>query len=60
MSQYLNENGVKYKVVVGGRTLTEGVSRTQAEILVSNLSEQDRTIASVIPITDNGNQVLLG
>lgn len=60
MSQYLNENSVKYKVVVGGRTLTEGVSRTQAEILVSNLSEQDRTIASVIPITDNGNQVLLG
>ncbi|WAX21792.1 hypothetical protein [Stenotrophomonas phage RAS14] len=60
MSQNLNETTVKYKVVVGARVLTEGVSKTQADILVANLPESERTSAAVIPMAGNGGQVLLG
>lgn len=60
MSNNLNQTAVKYKVVVGSRVLTEGVSKTQADILIANLEESERSVASAIPMAGNGGQVLLG
>jgi hypothetical protein len=59
MSTNLNQTTVKYKVVVGSRVLTEGVSKTQADILIANLEESERNVASAIPMAGSG-QVLLG
>lgn len=56
----LNETSVKYKVVVGSRVLTEGVSKTQADILIAGLEESERARAAAIPIAGNGGQFLLG
>jgi hypothetical protein len=59
MSTNLNQTTLKYKVVVGSRVLTEGVSKTQADILIANLEESERNVASAIPMAGSG-QVLLG
>lgn len=60
MQQSLNEDEIKYKVMVGNKVISESLSRTGADIIFNQLSEDDRRRASIIPIATNGNQVLLG
>lgn len=56
----LNDSPTKYQVKVGSRIVGEALSRTAADILISQLSESEKLQASIIPITADGKQVLLG
>lgn len=57
----LSENEtIKYRVVYDGSTLLEAVPRMVAEQFVANLAKNVRENVIIIPVTDGGQQVLLG
>lgn len=51
---------LKYRVVCQGSVLLEAVSKTIAEQFVSKLAKSTQREVQIIPITSDGNQVLLG
>lgn len=57
----INENtSVKYRVMVGGNVLLETFSLSSAEQFVSTLTETTQRNVQIVPITEDGAQVLLG
>jgi hypothetical protein len=60
MTYPLDSTPTKYQVKVAGRVVGEAFSRAQADLIVSQLSESEKTQAVVVPVASNGNQVLLG
>jgi hypothetical protein len=57
----LNENvNIKYRVVYNNNTLLESVPKSVADNFVSTLAKNVQENVSIIPITDDGLQVLLG
>lgn len=62
MSQMLHEvDEVKYVVKVNGVTVSVPfTSRMIAEQHIANLPADQQPIAEVVPVTENGQQVLLG
>ena len=56
-----NQNDVLYVVMVEGREVsTRYQSQQMAEMQIQNLSEEMKAKAVVVPVTENGAQVLLG
>lgn len=60
MTQPLDSNPTKYQVRVAGRVVGEAFSRAQADIIVSQLPENEKAKAIIETVASNGNQVLLG
>ncbi|QDJ96351.1 hypothetical protein Xoosp13_164 [Xanthomonas phage Xoo-sp13] len=60
MTYPLSENPTKYQVRVSGKLIGEVPSRLAAEILLGTLTESEKSQASIVPVSDSGNQVLLG
>lgn len=57
----LTENEIiNYRVVHNGSTLLESVPRTIAENFVSTLAKDIQENVSIVPVTQDGLQVLLG
>lgn len=58
----LNENQVelKYVVKVNGKARTVALPKTLAEAAIQNLPEDERGIALLVPVTENGQELLLG
>jgi hypothetical protein len=61
-----NENGfspanqTKYNVVVDGNTVRYGVPLFIAESYVKSLSENEQGRVKLVPVTDDGKEILLG
>ena len=56
-----NEETVMYVVMVEGREVTTRFTTPQmAEMQIQNLSEDMKTKAAVVPVTESGAQLLLG
>lgn len=60
MTHPLDSTPTKYQVKVADRVIGEAFSRAQADLIVSQLSEIEKTKAVIVPVASNGNQVLLG
>lgn len=62
MNQMLHEvDEVKYVVKVHGKEVSPRYTTPQAaDAALQMLSEAHRSIAEIVPVTDNGNQLLLG
>ena len=60
MTHPLDSTPTKYQVKVAGRVVGEAFSRAQADLIVNQLSESEKTQAVVVPVASNGNHVLLG
>ena len=57
----LNENEtVLYRVVCDNNILLEGVARSVAENFVSSLSASAQQGSRIVPMTQDGKEVLLG
>ena len=54
-----NEQELKYVVKVNGKVRTKPLLRTLAEADVSNLPEDERSLAVLVPVTDGGQELLL-
>lgn len=57
----LNENQqeLKYIVKVNGKVRTVALPKTLAEAAVQNLPESEQGIAVIVPVTDEGQELLL-
>ena len=51
---------IKFRVVVDGITLYEAASREAISSYIANLIPETRAKAQVVPITESGQQILLG
>jgi len=58
----LNENQpeMKYIVKVKGQQRTTPLPKSLAESAIQNLPEEERAIAELVLVTDNGQELLLG
>lgn len=58
----LNENQteLKYVVKVNGQTRTTPLPKTLAEAAIQNLPEGERPFAQIVPVTETGQELLLG
>lgn len=58
----LNENSseLKYIVKVNGQTRTAALPKTLAEAALQNLPVNERSLAQLVPVTDGGQEILLG
>lgn len=57
----LQENEtIRYKVVYGDKTLLDSVPKSVAEQFVSTLGKNVQESVVIIPVTEDGLQVLLG
>lgn len=54
----LQENRIKYRVLVDGRVLNESSTQSMADVFVSGLSEDMRNKAIVVPVVEDGRQLL--
>lgn len=54
------EQTVKYQVKLHGQVLTEAPSKQLAEQFVMTLGQDQQREAVVVPVTEGGQQVLLG
>lgn len=56
-----DENQLRYVVMVSGQEVSPRYSTPHAaEAMIQHLSEAHQSIAEVVPVTDTGNQLLLG
>jgi hypothetical protein len=55
-----NPNPQRFNVVVNGKTERANVPKTVAESYVGGLDEDSRKAAYIVPITDDGKEVLFG
>lgn len=53
-------NTVEYAVILEGVTVYKSVNRLVAENFKNNLPLDERNKANIIPVTQTGQQVLLG
>lgn len=53
-------NGVKYLVVVDGITVATRNSKQLAEAYILSLDEGKQSEASVVPVTNDNKEILLG
>lgn len=60
MNKVLEGNEAKYNVIVGKEVKRFCVSKSIAENYVSNLSEGEQHDVKIIPVTDDGQEILLG
>jgi len=62
MDTIINETGtLKYVIKVNGIVVSIPFqSQTQAQNAITNLSESQQSIATVVPVTENGQEVLMG
>lgn len=61
MSNMINDtNTVEYAVILEGVTVYKSVNRLVAENFKNNLPLDERNKANIIPVTQTGQQVLLG
>jgi len=60
MNNTLDSTPTKFQVKIGNRIVGEAFSRAQADIIVNQLSENEKIQAVIVPVASNGNQVLLG
>ncbi len=51
---------IKYRVIYEGNVLLESVPRSVAEQFVATLSRGVQENVAIVPVTDDGLQVLLG
>ncbi len=52
---------LKYQIRSGSRILSEAfTSRVAADLAFNQLSEDEKATATIVPITDNGTQYLIG
>lgn len=54
----LIDNQVKYRVLVDGKILNESMTKTLADVFVSNLNEDMKQKAKIVPIMEDGRQLL--
>lgn len=55
-----NPNPQRFNVVVNGKTEKRNVPKSIAESYVGGLDEDTRKTAYIVPITDDGKELLLG
>lgn len=55
-----NENKVKYQVVVAGTVLAERGTMQLAENFVAQLTTEQQDNARIVPVTQEGKQILFG
>lgn len=61
MNKLINETQqLRYRVVLDGKILHESVNQNLASNFVSTLTIEQQQKAQIVPITENGHQVLLG
>ena len=51
---------IKYRVIYEGNVLLESVPRSVAETFVASLSRNVQENVAIVPVTNDGLQVLLG
>ena len=58
----LNEHQqeLKYVVKVNGQSRTAALPKTLAEAAIQNLPESERALAQLVPVTEGGQEILLG
>lgn len=57
----INETqSLRYRVVVENKTLHESASQLSADNFIASLTLEQQAKARIVPITENGQQVLLG
>ena len=59
-SQVLESEVVKYQVVVNGQVLTTAQSSFLAENFIASLAPEQQAAARIVPITEGGQQILMG
>lgn len=58
---YISENETRYAVKVNGKVVTQPfTTQTLAEHALYNLPEDQRQTAQVVPVTQDGKEILLG
>ena len=60
MSQILENEDIRYNVLVNGQVLKSGVPKVLAEQFVASLSEDQQPNAQIVPVTSSGQRVLFG
>lgn len=60
MKQLKEETKIKYRVICLGNVLLDNVTMRVAENFISTLTESTQEQAKIVPITEDGLQVLLG
>lgn len=58
MTTLLQDSQVKYRVLVDGKILNESMTKTLADVFVSGLDEDAKAKATIIPIVQDGRQLL--
>jgi hypothetical protein len=56
----LHSNQVKYRVLVDGKVLNESATKTLADIFFESLDENVKSRAQVVPVMEDGRQLLNG
>lgn len=61
MLNMINENSeIRFQVLLNDKMLTETFSTSMAEQYISMLPLNERMSAKIVPVTQDGRQVLLG
>lgn len=55
-----NPNPQRFNVVVNGKTEKRNIPKTVAESYVGTLDEDTRRNTYIVPVTDDGKELLLG
>jgi hypothetical protein len=55
-----NASTAKYNVIVNGRVVRHKVPKMVAENYIINLDENSQKEAKMVPVTDEGKEILLG
>ena len=55
-----NQSEMKFVVKVNGQARTAALPKTLAEAAIQNLPEAERGLAQLVPVTDSGQELLLG
>lgn len=57
----VEENSVKYTILVDGKVHKSNLSKMSAELLVAKLNEENEDLlVEMVPVTDDGKQILFG
>ena len=59
-NQILENEEIRYNVIVNGQVLKSGVPQMIAEQFVASLSEDLQPTAQIVPVTSGGKRVLFG
>lgn len=56
----LESETIRYRILLNGKELAEKESKNLAEHFVTTLSSEQQKEAVIVPIADNGQEVLFG